>query len=137
LNLLSNGGFKLYYQAKVVGLDPQIEEAVLIEINGSRVLTFANIMPFKVHIGKEYKVHLELTILDEFLINKVNYEKKNIKQIDNSFNHSICGLIDIDKAIIDAGIILEIDKEFLFDYGYLHEQYVQLLVDRVAIEFIS
>jgi hypothetical protein len=127
----------LFYQAKVVGLDPQIEEAVLVEINGSRVLAFANIMPFEVYIGNEYKVHLELKILDEISINKVNYEEKNIKQIDNSFTHSICGILDIDKAIIDAGIELEIDKEFLFDYGYLHEQYVQLLVDRVAIEFIS
>jgi hypothetical protein len=127
----------LFYQAKVVGLDPQIEEAVLVEINGSRVLAFANIMPFEVYIGNEYKVHLELKILDEISINKVNYEEKNIKQIDNSFTHSICGILDIDKAIIDAGIELEIDKEFLFEYGYLHEQYVQLLVDRVAIEFIS
>jgi hypothetical protein len=130
------GGIKLYYYAKVVELNPQIEEEVLLEIKEFRIFAFVNIYPFEINIGREYQIYLELTILDEISINKINYENKNIQQIDNTFSYCITGILDIDKATIDAGIILEIDRDFLFDYGYLHGHYVQLVVDRMTVEFI-
>lgn len=46
--------------------------------------------------------------------------------------------MNIDNSKIDAGgILFEVDREFLFDYGYLHNQYVQIQVDRLSVDFIG
>lgn len=114
-----------------------IEEEVTLEIDGMYFVGFANVCPFEISVGKQYLVDVELTILDEFIIEQLYTEQKEIEQIDDGFAYFIKGILDVDKGTIDVGIIFEVDREFLSDYGYLHNQFVQIKVDRISVEFIS
>ncbi|MCD7034266.1 hypothetical protein LRR81_08470 [Metabacillus sp. GX 13764] len=127
----------MQYTAKLIELNPVIEEEAVLEINEQRLVTFINYCPFEIIQGGHYKVELELAILDDFVISKSNSEEKGIEQIGDSFSYFIKGTLNIDKGTIDAGILFEIDSEFLFDHGYLHEENVRIRVDRLSVDFIG
>ncbi|TVX92502.1 hypothetical protein [Paenibacillus agilis] len=124
------------YHTKVIDISPIIEEEIILEINKERVVAFINYCPYEIRKGEQYTIELELTILDEFIIRHLDAEK-GVEQIEDGFAHLIRGMLDIDSATIDAGILFEIDREFLFDYGYLHNQNVQIRVDRITADFIG
>lgn len=127
----------MQYTAKLIGLSPLIEEEAVLEINGQRLVAFINNCPFEIIQGGQYLVEMELAILDDFVISKIDSGEKGIEQIGDSFSHFIRGTLNIDTGNIDAGIIFEVDSEFLFDYGYLHNQNVQIRVDRLSVDFIE
>ncbi|WP_036695897.1 hypothetical protein [Paenibacillus taiwanensis] len=119
-------------------MSPIIEEEVRLEIDGIELVTFANVCPFELIVGDIYRIELDVTILDDFIIKKVDWEEYEIHQEDNSFAYTLQGKLDIDEGTLDAGgITFEIDSEFLMDYGYLHEQYVQIRVDRITVDFLN
>ncbi|MBH5317210.1 hypothetical protein I6N90_05225 [Paenibacillus sp. GSMTC-2017] len=123
--------------AKVVEMSPIIEEEVTLEIDGIEIVTFANLCPFELIVGEVYQIELDLTILDEFIIKKVDWEEYKIHQEGNGLSYTLQGKLDIDNRALDAGgITFEIDSEFLMDYGYLHEQYVQIRVNRITVDFL-
>jgi hypothetical protein len=127
----------MQYNAKLIEINPLIEEEAVLEIDGQRIVAFINNCPFEIIQGGQYLVEMELAILDDFIITKIHTSEKGIEQIGDSFSHFIRGTLDIDTGNIDAGIILEVDSEFLFDYGYLHNQNVQIRVDRLSVNFIG
>ncbi|MGD6817985.1 hypothetical protein ACQCVE_13060 [Metabacillus sp. 113a] len=125
------------YTAKLIELSPLIEEEAVLEINGQRLVAFINHCPFEIIQGGQYQVEMELAILDDFVISKNGSDEKGIEQIGDSFSYSIRGTLNIDNGTIDAGILFKVDSELLFDYGYLHNQNVQILVDRLSVDFIE
>lgn len=128
----------MQFTAKLIGLSPIIEEEAVLEINGQRIVAFVNSCPFEINKGEQYLIEIELIILDNLLISKIDSDKKEIEQIEDSFSYFIRGILNIDNSKIDAGgILFEVDREFLFDYGYLHNQYVQIQVDRLSVDFIG
>ncbi len=132
------GGIPIQYTAKVINMSPIIEEEVTLEINGIQIIAFANECPFELIVGEVYQIELDVTILDEFIIKQVNLEEYNIHQQNNSFAYTLQGKLDIDEGTLEVGsITFEIDSEFLMDYGYLHEQYVQIGVDRLTVDFLN
>lgn len=136
--LSKRGGIPIQYMAKVINISTIIEEEVTIEINGIQIIAFINECPFELIVGEVYQIVLDVTILDEFIIKQVNLEEYKIHQENNSFAYTLQGKLDFDEGTLEVGgINFEIDKEFLMDYGYLHEQYVQIKVDRLTVEFLS
>lgn len=127
----------MQYTAKLIELSPLIEEEAVLEINGQRLVVFINNCPFEIIQGGQYLVEMELAILDDFVISKIHSGEKAIEQIGDSFSYFIRGTLNIDNGNIDAGILFEVDSEFLFDYGYLHNQNVQIRVDRLSVDFIG
>lgn len=127
----------MQYTAKLIELSPLIEEEAVLEINGQRLVAFINNCPFEIIQGGQYLVEMELAILDDFIISKIDSDEKGIEQIGDSFSYLIRGTLNIDTGTIDAGILFDVDREFLFDYGYLHNQNVQIRVDRLSVDFIG
>lgn len=127
----------MQYTSRLIELSQLIEEEAVLEINGQRIVAYINNCPFDIEIGEQYLIEIELAILDDFVISKTDSNEKGIKQIEDSFSHFIRGFLNIDSGTIDAGIIFEVDREFLFDYGYLNNQYVQIQVDRLSVDFIG
>ncbi|WP_042473880.1 hypothetical protein [Bacillus ndiopicus] len=124
--------------AKLIELSPLIEEEAVLEINGQRLVAFINSCPFEIDKGEQYVIEIGLVILNDCVISKIGSYKKEIEQIEDGFSYFIRGTLNIDNCNIDAGgILFEIDKEFLFDYGYLHNQCVQIRVDRLSVNFIE
>lgn len=127
----------MQYTVKLIELSPLIEEEAVLEINGQRLVAFINDCPFEIIQGGQYQVEMELAILDDFVISKIDSDEKGIEQIGDSFSYFIRGTLNINNGTIDAGILFEVDSEFLFDYGYLHNQNVQIRVDRLSVDFIG
>ncbi|WP_214824122.1 hypothetical protein [Exiguobacterium algae] len=127
----------MQYTAKIIEFSPLIEEEAVLEINGRRLVVFINHCPFKINQGGQYQVEINLAILDDFVISKNDSDTKGIEQIGDSFSYYIIGTLNIDNGTIDTGILFEIDGEFLFDYGYLHNQNVRIRVDRLSVNFIG
>ncbi|MBQ4880116.1 hypothetical protein J8M21_23165 [Pseudoalteromonas luteoviolacea] len=48
------------YNAKVLGLNSDIEEEVTLEVNGIELTCFAGVCPYKLTIGQEYPVTFEM-----------------------------------------------------------------------------
>ncbi len=74
----------MVYMALVKRLDPQIEEEVIIEIEGIEFTGFAFICPYKIEVGKSYPVSIGFTILNELMIREIQGEKKEIEWIVNT-----------------------------------------------------
>ncbi|WP_019640492.1 hypothetical protein [Paenibacillus fonticola] len=119
-------------------MSPVIEEEVTLEIDGIQIVAFANECLFGLIVGEVYQIELDVTILDEFIIKQVDLDEYKIHQENNSFAYSLQGKLDIDEGALEVGgITFEIDSEFLMEYGYLHEQYVQIRVDRFTVDFLN
>ncbi|MEC1155451.1 hypothetical protein [Cytobacillus horneckiae] len=127
----------MQYTVKLIELSTLIEEKAELEINGQRVVAFINSCPFEINQRGQYLVEMELTIFDDLVISKIDSDEKGIEQIGDSFSYFIRGTLNIDTGNIDAGILFDVDSEFLFDYGYLHNQNVQIRVDRLSVDFIG
>lgn len=50
----------IIYNAKVLGLNPDIEEEVTLEVNGIELTCFAGMCPYELNIGQEYPVTFEM-----------------------------------------------------------------------------
>lgn len=127
----------IQYSAKIISISPLIEEEVTLEIHGLQIVAFVNVCPFELLVGELYQIDLDVTILDEFIIKLADLEERRIDQIDDSFAYTLQGKLDIDRELLDVGILFHIDSEFLMDCGYLHEQYVQIRVDRIRVDFLN
>ena len=127
----------MQYESRLIGLSSLIEEEAILDINGQKFVVFINNCPFEINLGGKYLIETELVILDDLTISKSDSEEKCIEQIEDSFAYSIRGILNVDSGTIDAGILFEVDRELLFDYGYLHNQYVQMRVDRLSVDFIG
>ncbi|GAA5416859.1 hypothetical protein Pryu01_01898 [Paraliobacillus ryukyuensis] len=122
------------YTALVKRLDPQIEEEVIIEIEGIEFTGFAFICPYKIEVGKSYPVSIGFTILNELMIREIQGEKKEIERIGLGYEYYIRGLLHEDK--IDAGLVFTDEDEYFFDYPELMDKYIEIKVDRISIEFL-
>lgn len=124
----------MVYTALVKRLDPQIEEEVIIEIEGIEFTGFAFICPYKIEVGKSYLVSIGFTILNELMIREIQGEKKEIERIGLGYEYYIRGLLHEDK--IDAGLVFTDEDEYFFDYPELVDKYIEMKVDRISIEFL-
>ncbi|MFB1052228.1 hypothetical protein [Paraliobacillus sp. JSM ZJ581] len=124
----------MVYTALVKRLDPQIEEEVIIEIEGIEFTGFAFICPYKIEVGKSYPVLIGFTILNELMIREIQGEKKEIERIGLGYEYYIRGLLHEDK--IDAGLVFTDEDEYFLDYHELMDKYIEIKVDRISIEFL-
>lgn len=127
----------MQYIAKLLEINPLVEEEAVLEINSQRLVVFIGYCPFEIIQERQYLVEISLTILNDFVISKIDSDEKGIEQIDDSFSYFIKGTLNVDTGLIDADILFEVDREFLYDYGYLHNQNVQIRVDRLTADFIE
>ncbi|MCF7618705.1 hypothetical protein OZL92_16535 [Bacillus sonorensis] len=125
----------MLYNAKLKKLDPYIEEEVTLEVNGYEFTGFSTICPYVIEEGKEYPVLISFTILDDLDLLELNKEVKELKRIDESYKYYVRGILHED--YIDAGIKIYDEDEYFQDYKYLVGKPVELLVDRIAVEFLD
>lgn len=123
------------YIAKVIRLNPEVEEEVTVDINGIEVTCFAGLCPYAIEVNKEYPVMFEF--LDYELIEEgsdVEHENPYIKRLGKGYSYELGGWLSGD--VIDFGI--KIQEELLgIDHAYLDGKYIRLLIDRLDIEFMD
>lgn len=122
----------IIYNAKVLGLNPDIEEEVTLEVNGIKLTCFAGMCPYELNIGQEYPVTFEM--LDFELTEQESAEETSTTRVDSTYAYKLLGRLN--GGTIDAG--LKICDDFLeSDYAYLDGQFICLCVERLDVEFLD
>ncbi|MFV8457240.1 hypothetical protein ACNO5M_19415 [Vibrio owensii] len=122
----------IIYNAKVLGLNPDIEEEVTLEVNGIELTCFAGMCPYELNIGQEYPVTFEM--LDFELTEQESAEETSTTRVDSTYAYKLLGRLN--GGTIDAG--LKICDDFLeSDYAYLDGQFICLCVERLDVEFLD
>lgn len=125
----------MIYSALVKRLDPLIEEEVTIEVEGITITGFSTVCPFKIEEGSRYPVLLGFTVLNELVIREIEGERKELESTGLGYQYYIRG--NLEESIIDAGLVLIDEDEYFADYSSLAGKYVEILVDRISIEFVA
>ncbi|MBR0008931.1 MULTISPECIES: hypothetical protein [Bacillus] len=124
----------MIYKALIKGLDPHIEEEVILEIEGVEFTGFSSVCPYEIEVGKKYPVLVGFTILDELVIRESIEKTKELERIGLGYQYYIRGVLQEDS--IDAGIVLTDEDEYFSEYPYLIGKNVEMKVDRISIEFL-
>ena len=109
------------YKCEIINI---VDDEVTVRIGDVYITGFVNCGIIK-EIGQ--KATVEILLYDD---KKISIERKN-----QSFAYSLFGTLDIAKGILKSVINFEIDKEELFNYGYLDGKQVQVEVLRIDLDF--
>ena len=115
---------------KAIGLD--IEEEIVIVVNGIELTGFISYCPYILEVGKTYQVSIDITILDDFKIRRIDEPVKVLQRIDQSFVYLIKGILK-PGGVIESSIVIQ--DELFIDYAYLYNEFVETKADRIAISF--
>ncbi|MBL4963129.1 hypothetical protein [Bacillus halotolerans] len=124
----------MIYKALVKGIDPHIEEEVILEVEGVEFTGFSSVYPYEIEVGKKYPVLVGFTILDELVIRENKEETKELERFGLGYQYYIRGVLQ--ENSIDAGFVLTDEDEYFSEYPYLIGEHVEIKVDRVSIEFL-
>ncbi|AEP92992.1 hypothetical protein [Bacillus subtilis] len=124
----------MIYKALIKGLDPHIEEEVILEIEGVEFTGFSSVCPYEIEVGKKYPVLVGFTILDELVIRESIEKTKELERIGLGYQYYIRGILQEDS--IDAGIVLTDEDEYFSEYPHLIGEHVEIKVDRISVEFL-
>lgn len=124
------------YQVKIKHLSADVEEEMVLRINGVEFTCFAAVCPYKIEEGSSYKVELTAQVFNEYLVSELDEEAStSIIQINNSFSHVITGKLSGNR--LHAGDIVFEDDVLQSDFGYLEGKMIAWKVDRIDVEFLS
>jgi len=107
------------------------DEEVTIQIGGVTITGFVN-MGISIPIDEEVEVEIEL--YDDIEIEEVNIYEKSILS-KGTYSYSIFGILDVDNGIISSILDFTIDRECLYEYGFLDGKYVEVKVGRLDLCF--
>lgn len=120
------------YQAEVVALDGDVEEEVLLLIQGKRLVCFASVCPYPIQEGCTYPVSLGLMVLGDYDLTEIEEGSSGLTRLGDGFEYELRGRLQGDT--LDAGIVFR-DDVFLSEYGYLDGKFVSMRVDRIDAAF--
>ncbi len=124
------------YLAQIKRLSDDVEEEVVLRINGVELTCFATVCPYKIEEGASYQVELTAQVFNEYLVSELDEEASpSIVQIGDSFSHVITGRLSGNR--LDVGDIVFEDDVLLSDFGYLEGKMIAWKVDRIDAEFLS
>ncbi len=113
----------------IIAVDDDCDE-ITIKIGNTYIVGFVNSGITK-KIGDE--VEIEITLFDDLDIYKSDWNKISIERLGDSFSYSLYGILDVDNSILKSTIDFVINKEELYDYGYLDGEFVRVDVVRIDI----
>lgn len=109
-----------------------IGDVVTIKVGQVYIVGFVNSGVSK-NIGDE--VQGDILLYGDLKICKSNINESAIIRNGDMLSYSLYGILDIDNCILKSDIEFSIDKEELYDYGYLDGEWVRIDVIRIDIDF--
>ena len=121
------------YSVKVLEVDENVEDVMLIEVAGIQITSFANVCPYAIEVGKEYDVMISFEFFNEYIVEEIEEQKAQITQTSSNlscwFMGKHCG------NYLES--VVNIEEEILIsDFAYLEGRYVRIKVDRINVEFL-
>ena len=123
----------MVYNAFLKSVNLNIEEEVVIVINGIELVGFLSYCPYAIEIGKTYPVSIEITALDEFEMTRADLPVREMQRLNQGFAYIIKGVLKTG-GVIDS--VIEIKDELLVDYAYFYNEFVEFKVDRLSVSFL-
>ena len=119
----------MLYNCKIINIE---EEEITIKIGEVYITGFTNCSVNK-GIGEDAVV--DISLYDDLKLPLCEENKCGIERKNNTFCYIIFGTLDICNSVLKSVINFEIDKEELFDYGYLDGKHVKTDVIRLDFDF--
>lgn len=119
------------HNCTIIDIDDDYGE-VTIKVGEEYIVGFVDSGVLK-EIGDEAQV--EILLYDDLEISEIDFNKTAIERMGDSFSYSLYGILDVDNSILKSVIDFAIDREELYDYGYLHGKMVRIDVGRIDIDF--
>jgi hypothetical protein len=124
------------YTAKLLRVNTEIEEEVLLQIGGWELLCFAGICPYPIREGQEYSVALSFVVLDDYEVRESSCDLQPcVRSMGSGFAAELVGRLNGNR--LSVGPIEFEDDVLLSDYGYLDGKLVRVKADRISAEFLS
>jgi len=124
----------MQYYAKVIELDEDIEEGVLLSFGKITLYCFIASCPYEIIKGSIYPVDIELSFLENENIKPCTNNQFLILRKNDGFEYEITGFKIGGQIIIDS--IVFSDQLFIDEYAYLNYEYVSITPDRISVSFI-
>ena len=118
------------YSCTIVNIE---DEEVTVKINGIELTGFVS-QGVNKKVGD--KVVVEIELYDDIMFQKEKVEEKKLCRIGLSYTYYIYGILDIDQCKIQSVIDFTIEPYEIFDYGYLHNQFIKARVQRFNFNFV-
>ncbi|WP_025113329.1 hypothetical protein [Pseudomonas sp. H1h] len=120
------------YKALVVGIDPVVEDAIELVIEGFSVRCFVSYSPSKIEVGGTYEVEFEMLLPDEECVSASEYKKKQIERIDDGLSCDIYGYLDgeVFRSVVDFA-----DQDIHYEYPRLNGHFIKVSADRIDVSF--
>ncbi|ABA73493.1 MULTISPECIES: hypothetical protein [Pseudomonas] len=121
------------YKALVVEIDPYVEEAILLVVEGAAVRCFVSYSPSEIEVGKTYEVEFEMVLSDEECVSPAQCEKAQIKMLGSGFPCEIYGYLDgeVFRSLVDFT-----DQDIHYEFPHLNGQFVKINADRIDVSFV-
>lgn len=120
------------YAAYIIAMDPDVEELILLEVNGMVVRCFASYCPLAIEVGQTYEVEFEMMLPEELRVSKTENKEVRVDMLGSGFSCEIYGFLagDIFQSFVELS-----DHGIHFDYPHLNEQYVKITAERIDALF--
>jgi hypothetical protein len=125
----------MIYQAKILYINENVEEEVMLQIGNTILTCFASVCPYVIEVNSTYPVELSLQIFsDDCFVKEVSDDTEpSIVRLGNAFAYVITGRLN--GRSLESGRLAFEDDWFLSDFGYLDEKMVAVQVDRIDADF--
>ena len=117
------------YDCEIINV---LEDEVTVKIGDACITGFVNCgVPKKIgHV-----VSVEILLYDDLVITQCDEIKISVERKGKTFEYSLFGILDIESGILKSVIDFEIDREELYNYGYLDGKRVKIDVLRIDLDF--
>jgi len=125
----------MIYQAKVLRIDENVEEEVILQIGNTKLTCFSRFHSPETKVGSSYPVELSLTMFDDdcFVKEIPDDSEPSIVRIGNTFAYVITGRLN--GRCLESGELSFEDDSLLSDFGYLDGKMIAMKVDRIDADF--
>ena len=122
------------YYAKVIETNDNVDEEVLLSFGEVDVYCFIASCPYEITKGNVYLVDVELSFLDDEVIEPQLGNNSSLIRRGDGFSYEIRGFKIEDKIIVN-GLAFS-DELYAKEYGYINNEYVITRPDRISVSFI-
>ncbi|EOC3062801.1 hypothetical protein ACINJI_004530 [Cronobacter dublinensis] len=126
--------YKMKYYAKVIGVNNDVDEEVLLCFGEVSICCFIAHCPYEIIKGNIYLVEVELSFLDDETIETQPKGDLSITRQGDTFGYEIRGF-KIDDKVFANGIVFS-DEIYNQEFAYINHEYVLIKPDRVSVSFL-
>lgn len=121
--------------ARIESFDEDIEELVIVQIDGQTIACFATVCPYRLERGQTYPISLEMFVNDEYTVIEAEPDDSpGFERIGQSLAYWVCGILG--DGVLDAGGVKLRDEVLLSEYGHMENRLVKVRADRLDAEFL-